>query len=124
MSKEPQVLSLRPAAITFDCENAVNVAQFWSEALGRPLDPDPSENFASIGMGGGTQTGWMFCRVPEPKTAKNRCHIDLAGDGNPDAAIARLVDLGAMRGDDKDEWGHSWTVMTDPEGNEFCVSRM
>jgi hypothetical protein len=42
---------------------------------------------------------------------------------DPEATIAQLVDLGAKRDDDKDEWGHRWTVMADPEGNEFCVSR-
>lgn len=39
-----------------------------------------------------------------------------------DREVARLVDLGATHVADKDEWGHSWAVLTDPEGNEFCVA--
>jgi len=52
--------------------------------------------------------------VPEPKTVKNRVHWDVFGD------VDRLVEAGARvlreRGGDI-----SWTVMADPEGNEFCV---
>ncbi len=63
--------------------------------------------------------GWRY--LPEPRTAKNRVHADLTTDDR-DPEIARLVELGATRGEDYDEWGHAWTVMADPEGNEFCVS--
>jgi predicted enzyme related to lactoylglutathione lyase len=111
--------------VVIDCDDALVVGQFWSAALSRPLDaePGPSHYFTSIGLGDTSQTSWLFAQVPEAKSAKNRVHIDFATD-DPVAMIARLVDLGAKRGDDKDEWGHSWTVMQDPEGNEFCVSRM
>jgi hypothetical protein len=47
-------------------------------------------------------------------------HVDLVAD-DCDKEIASLVELGATRGPDHDEWGHAWTVMTDPEGNEFCI---
>lgn len=111
--------------VVFDCENALALGQFWSAALSRPLDiePAPSEYFASLGLADPDQTTWMFLKVPEPRTAKNRCHVDLAvaPGGDPEDEIARLVGLGAKRGDDKDEWGHSWTIMQDPEGNEFCI---
>lgn len=36
--------------------------------------------------------------------------------------IARLVELGATRHADHDEYGHPWTVMADPEANEFCIA--
>jgi hypothetical protein len=40
-----------------------------------------------------------------------------------EAEVARLVELGAKRVTDMDEWGYQWTVMQDPEGNEFCVAQ-
>jgi hypothetical protein len=40
---------------------------------------------------------------------------------NQEAEVARLVGMGATRVMDMDEWGYKWTVMHDPEGNEFCV---
>jgi predicted enzyme related to lactoylglutathione lyase len=52
---------------------------------------------------------------------KNRVHVDLVTDDR-EAEIARLVELGAKRGDDHAEFGHTWTVMSDPEGNEFCLA--
>jgi hypothetical protein len=119
------------AAVTIDCEDALVVGQFWSAALGRPLDPDPSSEFAAIGMvehrdiHGWRLSGdptWLFSKVPEPKTAKNRMHVDLTAPDR-DAEVARLVALGATRVADMDEWGYQWTVLKDPEGNEFCVAR-
>jgi predicted enzyme related to lactoylglutathione lyase len=53
--------------------------------------------------------------------AKNRVHVDLAAPDR-EAEIARLVDLGAERLDDKDEYGLRWTILADPEGNEFCLT--
>ena len=70
---------------------------------------------------GGDPT-WLFARVPEPKTAKNRMHVDLAAPDR-EAEVARLVELGATRVADIDEWGYQWTVLQDPEGNEFCVAQ-
>ena len=48
-------------------------------------------------------------------------HVDLHTD-DLDAATARAVELGATRGDDVAELGMSWRVMTDPEGNPFCIT--
>ncbi len=115
------------AAITIDCDDAHAVARFWSAALDRPLadEPAPSREFALIGRadhGADAAPSWMFARVPEGKTAKNRMHVDLVAEDRS-AAIDRLVALGATRGPDKDEWGMQWTVMSDPEGNEFCVAQ-
>jgi Glyoxalase-like domain len=116
-------MSLRIANVTFDCDDARKVAEFWSAALDRPLDadPDPSEYFTSIGMHDDTVPALYFIKVPEPRTVKNRVHLDLVADDR-EKEIARLVELGATRGADHDEHGHSWTVMADLEGNEFCVA--
>ncbi len=49
-------------------------------------------------------------------------HLDVTAS-DVDAEVARLVGLGATRVADMEEYGYTWTVMTDPEGNEFCVAR-
>jgi hypothetical protein len=122
------------ASVTFDCADALKLGQFWSAALGRPLDPNASSDFATIGFGGrrdkvgwapverDVAPTWMFVRVPEPKTAKNRMHLDVMAS-EPEAEVDRLVELGATHVADREEYGYTWTVMTDPEGNEFCVAK-
>jgi len=118
-------MPVRIANVTFDCEDPLTVARFWSAALERPLDPNPTRFFASIGLTEENRDGapnLFFICVPEKKTAKNRTHLDLDSGGDREKEIARLVELGAERGADHDEWGKSWTVMTDPEGNEFCIA--
>ena len=63
----------------------------------------------------------MFVHVPEPKACKNRVHLDLAVKGSDQATeVARLVGLGAVH-IDIGEGTHPWVVLSDPEGNEFCV---
>jgi hypothetical protein len=125
ISERNSVMPVRIANVTFDCEEPLTVGRFWSAALDRPLDPDPTEFFVSIGLTekerGGTPSVF-FIRVPEKKTVKNRTHLDLDSGGDREKEIARLVGLGAKRVSDHDEFGHSWTTMTDPEGNEFCIS--
>ncbi len=109
--------------ITFDCDDVMKVAQFWSDALGRPLDAGSAPVFASIGGGDAdrVQPAWYFEKVPEQKQCKNRMHLDLI-DPDP-SAVERLVGLGATVVA-KHNIGaqHSWTVMQDPEGNEFCIA--
>ena len=65
----------------------------------------------------------VFARVPEPKTVKNRMHIDIAPRGaEQDEEVSRLETLGARR-IDIGQGDVPWVVMADPEGNEFCVLR-
>lgn len=116
-------MNLRVGNIAFDCDDVLKVASFWSAALDRPIDRGSSEFFASIGGADAerVQPAWYFTKVPEPKRAKNRVHLDLV---SPDpSVVSRLVDLGAsVVGEHEMPGGHRWTVMQDPEGNEFCVA--
>ncbi|MEU2547399.1 VOC family protein [Streptomyces roseolus] len=85
-------------------------------AVRHPDDPLSEENGAGLGR------RILFQRVPEEKTVKNRLHLDVhAGPGTRDAQVERLVKLGAAVRRRVAEQGGSWVVMTDPEGNEFCV---
>jgi hypothetical protein len=62
---------------------------------------------------------------PRPsKSTKNRLHLDLSPDlGEQEAEIERILALGARRVDIGQTGAESWTVLADPEGNEFCVVR-
>ncbi len=115
-------MALRVGNITFDCDDALKVAQFWSAALGRPLGPRSGPHWASIGADDAdrAEPAWFFEKVPESKTAKNRQHLDLV-DPDP-SVVERLVSLGASIVAEHKLGDHGWTVMHDPEGNEFCVS--
>jgi Glyoxalase-like domain len=65
----------------------------------------------------------LFQQVPEPKTVKNRVHVDLqVGEDRREAEVERLTSLGASRLWDGQQGPHRWVTMADPEGNEFCVA--
>ena len=110
--------------ISIDCDDVMKVATFWSAVLERPLDEGSFELFASIGGADPerAEPAWYFTKVPEPKSAKNRMHVDLTTP-DPDA-VDQLVALGAtvIAKHEMPEADHRWTVMCDPEGNEFCVA--
>jgi hypothetical protein len=112
----------RVGNIAFDCNDVLKLAAFWSAVLRRPLDEDSSEFFASIGGADAErqEPAWYFNKVPEPKQAKNRVHIDLV-DPDP-RAVDKLVRLGATVIGKHRITGHRWTVLQDPEGNEFCIA--
>ncbi|MGI8532367.1 MAG: VOC family protein [Geodermatophilaceae bacterium] len=107
--------------VTLDCRDPGALAAFWSAALDRPLDEGAGPFFASIGMGvRSRQPAWLFLKVPEGKSAKNRMHVDFSTDDRA-TEVERLVALGATAQGEHDEFGTRWTVLADPEGNEFCV---
>lgn len=137
--------------VSFDAADPQRLAAFWQEALGYQLQ-DPPEGYATwedwaraVGIPeeawdnttalvdpDGVMPRLFFQRVPEPKTAKNRVHLDLSVSGGRevpqqdrrprvDAAADRLVGLGATLVRPNDEPDQYWVVMRDPEGNEFCL---
>jgi hypothetical protein len=122
-------VGLAPDTLTFDTGDPVRVATFWAAALGYDLvDPDPAG--AYIADPSGQTRGIFFQPVPEPKTAKNRVHLDLRPSGTMREEVDRLRRLGATELDlvEKDASAVDgqptfWTVMQDVEGNEFCVLR-
>jgi len=122
-------VGLAPDTLTFDTGDPVRVATFWAAALGYDLvDPDPAG--AYVADPSGQTRGIFFQPVPEPKTAKNRVHLDLRPSGTMREEVDRLRRLGATELDlvEKDASAVDgqptfWTVMQDVEGNEFCVLR-
>ncbi len=115
-------MTLELAHVTFDCADPPRVAAFWAAALGRPVDAGGNRFFVSIGPDRATPGGvvWFFIWVPEAKSTKNRVHVDLRVSDRQ-VEVARLQLLGASLGAEHAEHGARWTVMSDVEGNEFCV---
>ncbi len=106
------------ASLTIDCRNAATLAAFWAAAFECDTDPNASNDFAALQLPGGQSLS--FVGVPEPKTVKNRVHLDVRAD-DLDATVERLLALGATVHATYDEGGSRWTTMLDVEGNEFCV---
>lgn len=127
-------MALRWYTVVVDSLDAQAQARWWAEVLDwqlihdtpeecvvipKGLSPDPSpdlEHWLRAGQ------GMVFVAVPEGRTVKNRLHIDLAPHTSQDrdAEIRRLLDLGATLADVGQGDDVSWTVLRDPEGNEFC----
>jgi predicted enzyme related to lactoylglutathione lyase len=110
--------------ITIDCADAYELAGFWSRLTGRPLSDEdlPGDPEVLVELPEGP--GLLFIQVPEPKSVKNRVHLDLQPDTTRDAEVERLLGIGAtLVSDMRRADGTGWVVLADPEGNEFCVER-
>ena len=112
-------MTIRIGNVTFDCANPEPLARFWAAVLGYTLEGS-DERYAACVHPEGAGPRLLFNVVPETKTVKNRVHLDL-NVADMEAEVQRLVGLGARKVRTFDENGETWTVMTDPEGNEFCV---
>jgi predicted enzyme related to lactoylglutathione lyase len=112
--------------IGIDCEMPERLAPFWADALGYAIgDLDGAGTYLDLVPPEADMPVVYLQKVPEPKTVKNRLHIDLM-TADPEEAIGRLISLGATRigtpmSGSEGGW---WQVMADPEGNEFCVCRV
>jgi Glyoxalase-like domain len=121
--------------IVIDCAHPASVARFWAAALdGYDVAPYDAAELARLRANGifdinddpsvlveradGGGPRLIFQLVPEPKTVKNRVHLDMLADDLA-AEGQRLVDLGARQLADHD----GWRVFADIEDNEFCVAR-
>jgi predicted enzyme related to lactoylglutathione lyase len=112
-------MAIHMRMITIDCADPQGLARFWTAALGTTMANDYGEFVMLAAPEGGLPLGLQ--RVPEPRAGKNRVHIDFGGDDRG-AEVTRLVELGAKEVAEHQVPGLAWTVLTDPEGNEFCVS--
>ncbi len=134
--------------VTFDAADPHTLADFWAQAVGYDREDhsgvvaglleaghlDASEvvqrdgraafrDLAACRDPDGTRPRLLFQRVPEPKTAKNRVHLDLqVGAEAAPAEAERLVALGAQIRWTTSDRGPLTITLEDPEGNELCVS--
>ena len=119
-------MAIRVQCVAIDAQDPHALAAFWAGVLGwRQTYADDEEVVLEPPEGSpedGVSPDLIFLRVPEPKTGKNRLHLDLRPEDQA-AEVERIEALGGKRtfigqGDDV-----SWVVLADPEGNEFCVLR-
>jgi len=107
--------------ITIDCADPRSLAGFWIKALDLETAFDADGFFIQLRSAADpTQPALGLQKVPEARAGKNRVHIDFGADDR-EKEIERLLALGATRGEDHTAPGFAWTVLQDPEGNEFCV---
>ena len=121
-------MTARVRNITFDCADPFALAGFWSQVTGYgedPEDPNRPDDPEAVLVGPDGQPNLLFVTVPEPKTVKNRVHLDLQPtDRSRDEEVERLLALGATPvADHRRPDGTGWAVLADPEGNELCVER-
>jgi len=107
--------------LVLDCTDPEQLAEFWAPALDY-VSVGTFGSYVALFPNGRAGPKLLLQRVEEPKSVKNRMHVDIEV---PDihAEAERLVALGATRISESpcSEHGSTWLLMTDPEGNEFCV---
>jgi len=120
-------MTIRIQCLCIDTTDPARLAAFWRDALGWRQTHADEDGVALEPPAGSREDGvapdLLFLRVPEAKTGpKNRLHIDLRPEDQA-ADVARLEALGARRADVGQGPEATWVVLTDPDGNEFCVLR-
>jgi predicted enzyme related to lactoylglutathione lyase len=109
--------------IVVDAHDLPGLARFWTRALDWTVLSEREREIV-IGPHENAPVGICFMPVTDVKTVKNRVHLDLTTSADDrDSEIERLLALGARRVDIGQTGAESWTVLADPEGNEFCVIR-
>jgi len=135
--------------VTMDCSAPHELADWWAEALGWEREPSDEAFIRRMVEAGHAQESdtmqhrgelvWregaalrhpsgaaprlLFQLVPEPKTVKNRVHLDIrVGAETREAELARLVALGATELHRGRQGPYAWITIADPEGNELCLS--
>ena len=136
--------------VAVDCADPHALARFWAAAVEYELEDHHDMILEIVGAGfasdddiieidgrkawktaaacrdrEGTGPRLLFQQVPEPKTVKDRIHLDLhhlQGDEFRESEVGRLIGLGATKLWDGQQGPQRWVTMADPEGNEFCVA--
>jgi len=119
-------VSLSLFAIIVDCQDPRQQADWWANVLSFQVTERNTDEY-QVGEGVPGGPSLYFMKVPERKVVKNRLHLDLIAEGPMESEVARLVEAGArvveVREDpDSPQNPDRWTVLTDLEDNEFCVT--
>ncbi|MGW7316056.1 VOC family protein [Streptomyces sp. NPDC054854] len=137
--------------VTIDSTDPHPLADWWAEALGWEVEPSDEQFIRGVIAAGHateedttTHRGtlvWklgaairhpegpehaprvLFQLVPEPKTVKNRVHLDVRiGEDDPKSVVERLLAMGATHLHEGNQGPFRWTTLADPEGNELCIT--
>lgn len=115
-------LSTRLVSLCFDANDPLRLGRFWAAALHWEIYDETHEEIGLVPTDG-TRLRFLFLPVPEPKTGKNRIHLDLVSESpeHQSEMADRLISLGARHIDIGQGGDADHVVLADPEGNEFCV---
>ncbi|MEU8288528.1 VOC family protein [Micromonospora sp. NPDC048905] len=116
-------MGVRIAQCTLDVEDLDVMVTFWSAALGYEVErgDDGSARLWPPGRTPATAPTVWLQGSGTAKRGKNRLHLDLVADADPETEVRRLLSLGARHVDVGQTGTERFTVLADPEGNEFCV---
>lgn len=115
-------MTSRFTELCVDCRDPGRLAEFWCAVLGWRVNETEPGLVEIAGDEPGPTI--VFAQVPEPKTVKNRIHVDVnPRDRDQEEEVERILGLGARRVDVGQGDDVSWVVLADPEDNEFCVLR-
>jgi hypothetical protein len=114
-------MTLKPGMITVDTTDPEPLATWWAEQTGGAVAETNGGWFVIVR--GGALPVWLgFQKVEDPTPGKNRVHVDLVADTDLDAEVDRLVAAGASLVARRGDESFRWVTLSDPAGNEFCVS--
>ncbi|MEU8327089.1 VOC family protein [Micromonospora sp. NPDC048839] len=116
-------MRVRIAQCTLDVEDLDVMVAFWSAALGYEVEQGDDGSallWPPEQTPGAAPTVWLQ-GSGTAKRGKNRLHLDLVADADPETEVRRLLSLGARHVDVGQTGTEGFTVLADPEGNEFCV---
>lgn len=120
-ARSVRAMNLKIGGITIDSTDPRTLAEFWKQALGLEVAFDADGWFVQLNTPANPAQPYLgLQKVAEKRAGKNRVHVDLATDDR-EGEVKRLASLGATVGETHEMPGLTWTVLQDPEGNEFCV---
>jgi predicted enzyme related to lactoylglutathione lyase len=118
LRKGHAAMAIRLGSIVINCADIDLMTRFWAQAVGlTPSSTDPGDSFRVLR---GDRINVSLQVATTPVSARDQMHLDLYSD-DQSAQVDRLVELGARVVRHEVEPDDDFIVMTDPEGNEFCV---
>lgn len=113
-------MSLSLGNISFDSTDPLPLAQWWAERLGGKITAENQGWFIVVATPLGPN--FTFQKVPDPTPGKNRIHLDFESTAAQND-VESFMSAGASHVANHDMGGFAWTVLGDPEGNQFCISQ-
>ena len=113
-------MALSVVSVTVDSTDPIPLAQWWAERLGAQIVAT-NDGWFVIVSGGNAPGQLAFQKVAEVTPGKNSWHLDL-GASDRLAEVAALVEAGATVVGEHTMGDFTWSVLTDPQGNHFCVA--
>ncbi len=114
-------ITLDLGSITIDSADAAGLASWWSATLGAPVEAYPESGFHILRADALHGLVLGFQQVGDPTPGKNKVHLDFTVADRP-GTVAGLIDRGAARVSAPADDAVGWTVLADPDGNQFCVA--